>query len=181
MHGVTLSLTKYFIAEVVGIPKEGLKFSKETSISNAAFKEFLKTKAKEKNLEKNGDFFELKQIKVIWRDVLSCICEYLILDGRAKRVYKFHFVFLNYFRHKDRISFPSFLKYSLLLSLYAHRKKDSHPMLHEGLILLIENYCKSKAIKPSLVNEKRKGTGSETHPKRIKVEEGASVNKKVSK
>ena len=52
-------------------------------------------------------------------------------------------------------------------------------MLHEGLILLIENYCKSSAIKPSTVNEKRRGNGSETYPKRIKAEEGASVNKKV--
>ena len=165
----------------MGLPKEGIKFSKETSISNATFKKFLKTKAEENKLKKNGDFYELNQIKVIWRDVLSCIHEYFILDGRAKRVHKFHFIFLNHFRHKDRISFPFFLEYSLLLSLYAHRKKESHPILHEGLILLIENYCKSKSLKPSPVTEKRKGSSSETYPKKIKGEEGASVKKKGPK
>ena len=60
-------------------------------------------------------------------------------------------------------------------------KKKSHPFLHEGLILLIENYCKSKAIKLSPVNEKRKGTGIVTYPKRIKGEEEESVNNKASK
>ena len=125
-------MTEDFIAEVTGLPKEGLKFSKETSISNVAFKKFPKIEAKEKKLEKNGDFYELNQIKVILRDVLSCIHEYFILDGRAKRVYKFHFVFLNHLRHKDRISFPFFLRYSFLQSLYAHRKKESHSKKIKG-------------------------------------------------
>ena len=65
LHGVIVYLTKDFITEVTRLPKEGIKFSKETSISNAAFKKFPKTEAKEKNLEKNGDFYELNQIKVI--------------------------------------------------------------------------------------------------------------------
>ena len=86
---------------------EGIKFSNET-ISNVAFKKFSKMEVEEKKLEKNGDFYKLNQVKVIWRDVLSCICEYFILYGRAKRVHKFHFVSLNHFRHKDRISFPFF-------------------------------------------------------------------------
>lgn len=166
-----------FVAKVTGLPKEGLKFRKETSISNATFKKFPKTKAEEKKLEKNGDFYELKQVKVIWRDVLSCIHEYFILDGRDKRVHKFDFVFLNHFRHKDRISFPFFLNHSLLLTLYAQRKKESRLVLHEGLILLIENYCKSKAINPSLATKKRKGSGRESYPKKIMGEEEASAKK----
>ena len=36
LHGITVCLTKDFIAEVIGLPKEGIKFSKETSISNVA-------------------------------------------------------------------------------------------------------------------------------------------------
>ena len=112
LHGVIVNLTKYCIAEVTGLSKEGIKFNKETRISNAAFKKFPKTKVEEKNLEKIGDFYELNQIKVTWRDVLSCI---------------------------------------------------------------------HKAIKPSLAHVKRKGSRSETHPKRIKVEEGARVHKKVLK
>ncbi len=108
LHGVMVKLNEEFIAEVTWLPMEGIKFSKEISISNATFKKFPKMEAEEKNLEKNRDFYELNQIKVIWKDVLSCIHEYFILDGRAKRVHKFYFVFLNHFRHKNRISFPFF-------------------------------------------------------------------------
>jgi len=65
MHGVVVHLTKDFNTEVTRLPKEGIKFSKETNISNAAIKKFLKTKEEEKKLEKNGEFYELNQIKVI--------------------------------------------------------------------------------------------------------------------
>ena len=51
-----------FIAEVTRLPKEGIKFSKETSISNAVFKKFPKIENEEKSLEKNGDFYEQGQI-----------------------------------------------------------------------------------------------------------------------
>ena len=60
-----MHLTKDFIVEVTGLPKEGLKFSKEMIISNAAFKKFPKMDVEEKNLEKNGDFYKLGQIKTI--------------------------------------------------------------------------------------------------------------------
>ena len=49
MHGVMVQLTKDFIAKVIGLPKEGIRFGKETSISNVAFKKFLKIEEEEKN------------------------------------------------------------------------------------------------------------------------------------
>ena len=156
LHGVTVTLSEDFIAEVSGLPKEGIKFTKQTSISNAAFKKFPKTKEEEKQLEKRGDFFDLYQIKEIWRDVLGCIREYFILDGRSKRVHKCHFVFLNHFRHKDCISFPFYLRFSLLHSLESHKKKRSRPILHEGLILLIEEYCNNNRIAPTPSKKKNK-------------------------
>ena len=82
LHGVTLNLTREFIAEISVLPMEGLKFKKETNISNVAFKKFSKNEEEEKKLVKNGDFYDLNQIKVIWQDVLSCVHEYFILDGR---------------------------------------------------------------------------------------------------
>ena len=106
--------------------------------------------------------------------MLSCTHEYFILDGRAKHVHKFHFVFLNHFRHKDRIFFPFYLRFSLLHSLQAHRKKESHSILHEGLILLIENYCKNKAMVSSPPSKKKKGYVSKTYSRKSKGEEGVS-------
>ena len=43
-----------FIAEIIGLPMEGIKFSKKTTISNVVFKKFPKMEAEEKNLEKLG-------------------------------------------------------------------------------------------------------------------------------
>ena len=65
MHGAMMHLSKDFIAKVTGLPKEGIKFSKEKSISNVPFNKFPNMDEEEKNLEKNGDFYELGQIKVI--------------------------------------------------------------------------------------------------------------------
>ena len=54
-------------------------------------------------------------------------------------------------------------------------------VLHEGLILLIENYCKSKAIISSPPSEKKKGSISETYSRKSKGDEGVSVKKKSLK
>lgn len=85
----------------------------------------------------------------MWQDFLSCIREYFILDGRSKRVHNFHFVFLNHFRYKQRVSFIFYLKYSLIKNLNTHRKNISRLVLHEGLVLLIEEYCRENVIKLS--------------------------------
>ena len=50
MHGVMMHLTEDFIVEVTGLPKEVIKFTKETGTSNAAIKKFPKTKEGEKKL-----------------------------------------------------------------------------------------------------------------------------------
>ena len=47
LHGVMVHLTEDFIVEVTGLPMDRLKYSKETSISNATFKKFPKTKEEE--------------------------------------------------------------------------------------------------------------------------------------
>lgn len=175
LHGVTVKLTEDFIAEIMGLPTVGIKFTKQTSILNAAYKKFPKTEAEEKQLEKSADFFDVQQIKEIWRDVLCCIREYFILDGRNKRVHKCHFVFLNHFMHKDRLSFPFYLRFSLLHNLQAHKKKESRPILHEGLILLIEGYCKNKSIASTPSKDKHK----DSHYIKSKKEETAKGKEKA--
>lgn len=109
--------------------------------------------------------------------MLSYICDYFILDGRNKRVHKFHFVFLNHFRHKDRLSFPFYLQFSLLHSLQDHKKKVSQPILHESLILLIEGYCKNKYIASNPSKDKHK----DSHSIKSKKEENAKGKEKVLK
>ena len=86
-------------------------------------------------------------------------------------MHKFHFVFLNHFRHKDRLSFCFYLRFSLLQSLQAHRKKELHPILHEGLILLIEGHYKNMAIVSSPSLDKNKGSATETYSRKSKGDE----------
>ncbi len=57
LHGVSVKLIEEFIAKVTGLPMKGIKFSKKTSISNAAYKKFLKMEEEELISEKNGDFY----------------------------------------------------------------------------------------------------------------------------
>ena len=52
MHGATIKLTEEFIAEITGLPMEGIKYKKDTSILNAMFKQFLKNEKEEKRLVK---------------------------------------------------------------------------------------------------------------------------------
>lgn len=82
-----MHLTDDFIAEITGLPKERIKFSKEISISNATIKKFLKIEEEEKKLEKNDDFYEQNQIKIIWGNVLSCK-EIISPSGPSKRTRK---------------------------------------------------------------------------------------------
>ena len=42
-----VNLMNEFIAEVIGLPMDGLKYSKKTTISNATFKKFPKREVKE--------------------------------------------------------------------------------------------------------------------------------------
>ena len=60
LHGVTVKLMEDFIDKITRLPMSGIKFTKQTRISNAAYKKFLKTDAEEKQLEKNGDFFDVE-------------------------------------------------------------------------------------------------------------------------
>ena len=67
----------------------------------------------------------------------------------------------------------------LLHSLHAHRKKDTHPILHKGLILLIENYSKTKAIVASPYSKRKKGSASDSQVKKSKGDEGYNAKKKL--
>lgn len=60
LHGFTTKLIEDFIAEIMGLPMVGIKFTKQTSISNVAYKKFSKMEAEEKQLEKSGDFFDVQ-------------------------------------------------------------------------------------------------------------------------
>ena len=82
--------------------------------------------------------------------MLYVIMEYLTLDGRFTKLYGYHFMLANHFRHDVRINFYFYLRQSLNLSIQAIQKDlNGEHVCHEGLMVLIMNVLKSKkAMKP---------------------------------
>ena len=73
--------------------------------------------------------------------------EYLTLDGRYTKLYGYHFVLANHFRHDIRVNFPSYLLHSLTISTQAIQYELTREhVYHEGLMVLIMNVLKSKKI-----------------------------------
>lgn len=114
----------------------------------------------------NKSNFEPKQIKPIWRELLKAIMEFFTLDDRFMKIYGYHFVFLNQFRHKVKIYFPFYLLSSLNANINEHRENPHiNPVLHQGLILLIYEHCKARAFEnpnkaPSVFDYDGEGSGS---------------------
>lgn len=134
------------IAMVTGMPHLGLNFFRDLKVSNNVVKLFLHKEERAKIGKAMGGYYNASNIKKIWGCVLNAIMEYITVEGHFTRVHTYHFVLLNHFRHKKRISLPYYLFRSLSRSLNKHSKNPSTPVLHCGLIFLIYEHCKILAI-----------------------------------
>lgn len=67
---------------------------------------------------------------------------YFSFDGHFTNFFGHHFVLVNHFRYKDKISFPFYILYSLNVGIIDF-KNPKKSILHEGLIMLIMEYIKS--------------------------------------
>ena len=89
-------------------------------------------------------YYDIESIKNIWRNVLRIIIEYVTLDPRFDRVRTHHFVLLNHFRHKVKISFPFYIYTSMAKNIEGFKKCPVKNLaLHEGLLLLIYEFLKT--------------------------------------
>lgn len=76
--------------------------------------------------------------------MLNVLMEYVTLDGRYTRVFKYHSILLNHFKHQVRVSLPFYLASSLNASLRNNRQNPTrHSILHEGLLMLIHDHLKA--------------------------------------
>lgn len=95
--------------------------------------------------------------------VLHAIIEYITLDPRFDRVRTHHFFLFNHFYHERNISFPYYLLNSMSKAITSFKKKPIvNPTLHEGLLLLIQEYFKSQMVSnnPKLDVEEDNGSSS---------------------
>ncbi|WP_258316876.1 hypothetical protein, partial [Escherichia coli] len=76
-----------------------------------------------------------------WREILFVLMRYITLDGKFMKVYGYHFVLLNHFRHNDKVNFPYFLLYSMNASLKAYKENpQGDTAMHQGLMVLIYDH-----------------------------------------
>lgn len=87
-----------------------------------------------------NSYFNHASISRPWRFILFVIMEYLTLDGQFTKLYGYHFMLANHFRHDVRINFPFYLKQSLSLSIQETQNDPNREhVFHEGLMVLIMN------------------------------------------
>ena len=57
--------------------------------------------------------FQREVLTVLWDEICYAISHYIMIEGRFKILYYYHFLILNNFRNEDIVSFP----YNLLHSI----------------------------------------------------------------
>ena len=83
------------------------------------------------------------------------VIEYLTLDGRFTKIFGHHFMLVNYFKHRVRISFPFYLRQLLdYMILSIQNDPEGDHAFHEGLMVLIMNLLKDEKVDMSCISKK---------------------------
>ena len=146
-----MEVTEEVIAEARGLDMDSINFYQDRKLSDRAIDKFVESKNERSQLVKIGNSnFHLASVSQPWRFMLFSIMEYLTLDGMFTKLYGYHFMLANHFRHDVRINFPFYLRQSLSFSIHAiQNDPNGEHVCHEGLMVLIMNVLKSKkAMKP---------------------------------
>lgn len=73
--------------------------------------------------------------------------EFITLDGRFTRVYNYHFVILNHFWYKEKISIPFYLLCTLNTGIKdAISNPNPNIAMHEGLMVILYNHIKNTTV-----------------------------------
>ena len=139
------------IVEATGLDMDGIIFYRERKLLDKAIDDFVETDQEKSCLVKIGNsYYNSASVSQPWQFVLFAIMEYLTLDGRFTKLYGYHFMLANHFRHDVRINFRFYLLQSLSISTQAIQKdSNGEHVCHEGLMVLIMSLLKSeKILKP---------------------------------
>ena len=99
------------IVKVMGLDMEGINFYHDRKLSDRAIDEFMDS-AKERNrlVKISNSYYNLASVSRSYRFVLFVIIEYLTLDGHFTKLYGYHFMLVNHFRHSIRLNFLFYLR-----------------------------------------------------------------------
>ena len=121
-----------------------MNFYKDKKMSTNVVNNFIKDEKEKSKLVKIDTYYNIESIKKLWRYVLRILIEYVTLDPRFDRIRTHHFVLLNHFRHKVKISFPFYIFTSMAKNIEGFKKIPvKNPALHEGLLLLVYEFLKT--------------------------------------
>lgn len=143
-----VKVNETMITEAMGLPMDGIKFYRDRKLSNVAVKKFPKDEEENARLAKGSHtYYSPKVIKLIWHRVLFAIMEFITLDERFTRVYNYHFVILNHFRYKEKISIPYYLFCVLNVGIKdVISNPKTNPTMHEGLMVILYNHIKNTIV-----------------------------------
>ncbi len=140
------------------------KFFRYKKLLANAVKDFEESEKELKALKKIDTYYVPNSMKKRWRYVLKAVIEYITLDPRFDRARTHHFVILNHFWKKARISFPFYLLTSMSKVMDNFKKKPiANPALHEGLLLLIHEHFKAQTISNAPPQTKIVESGSSSY------------------
>lgn len=180
---------------------EGMKYYRNKVYTEKAVHNFPKEEDEHAIMvTKIVNYYDIVLIKSFWQKLLKVIMSYLTLDGFYTRVYGNQFVNINHFCHGMNISFPFYLMSYLRIIFSDHHKNPSKfPILHEGLLVLIDahfhglpppkvffhNASKNKDTSAGESDNEASGFGSKEDPapcsKKAKIEKPSSSKPKVRK
>jgi hypothetical protein len=106
VQGVRISDTEEDIAQVSGLPTNGIRmFSRKYIILNAQ-QDFI---FPGEQIEPKGRGVRLSSLPPPWPEVEKFVKHYLTCEGRYQVVYEYDFVMLSHFRHARLVNIPYYL------------------------------------------------------------------------
>ena len=99
------------IVEAISLELDGINFYRDKKLSNRVVDEFVEMTKERDGLVKIGNsYFNPYSISRPWRFVIFFVTEYLTLDGCFTKIFGHHFMLVNHFRYRVRISFLFYLR-----------------------------------------------------------------------
>lgn len=118
-----VEIDEELIAKAMGLKREGCNFYRDRKVSREAIERYLVIEKEKKRLVKlSKTYYPPRAFAKPLREILFVLMRYITLDGRFTKVYGYHFVPLNHFRHNDKVNFPYFLLCSMNASLKAYKE-----------------------------------------------------------
>jgi lambda repressor-like predicted transcriptional regulator len=136
VRDIQILVTEKIIAEVIGLPNEGIQWSGKYTMLKEVVESFIKPR---EELDKKGKGLNPTALNEPWRELEGVIQRYITYDGRYNVVWPLHLKLLATLKHRLVINLPFFLN-AMLHEVAAKTQKDKYPVTiisHHGIVLKI--------------------------------------------